>query len=73
MAFSQRRIVFAALLVLAILFACTTVGEMRVLMERKNLFKDLLIQSSLQRGTNTPSSPNPCTNVPNQGGSGSCH
>ena len=72
MAFSQRRIVFAALLVLAILFACTTVGEMRVLMEGQGLFKELLIQS-LPRGDNTPSSPNPCTNVPNQGGSGSCN
>ncbi|EXB81303.1 hypothetical protein L484_005741 [Morus notabilis] len=62
MGFSQRRIIFTAFLVLAIMLACATLGEMRAL-EGEEWLKQLVIQS-LPKGQNSPSSPNPCNNIP---------
>ncbi|GMN48931.1 hypothetical protein TIFTF001_018103 [Ficus carica] len=46
------------------MFACATVGEMRALGGEAWL-KELVIQS-LDRGSDTPSSPNPCNQIPGQ-------
>ncbi|KAG7984684.1 hypothetical protein I3843_04G173100 [Carya illinoinensis] len=76
MVFSRRKSVFVLVVVIVciILFAPAQLGAMRPLKGDEYWRKEasgLLIQSVLQKGTVTPSGPNPCTHIPGRG-SGVC-
>ncbi|KAG6719037.1 hypothetical protein I3842_04G183600 [Carya illinoinensis] len=69
MVFSQRKSVFVLVVVIVclILFAPAQLGAMRPLDGEEYWRKEasgLLIRSVLQKGTGTPSGPNPCTHIP---------